>query len=356
MSRVLITRISSFGDVALLVPVVYSVAATYPQDRFIVLTRKAYAPLFENLGFNVGVKSFDVKKHRTVWGFFDLLQSIIRGKFSHVADMHDVLRTQIIRKVLRFYGKKVAYIDKGRTEKSDLIDSKILDVPLKSTIERYKEVFDKLGFPAEMSFTNLFEFREHSLYPLRAFVKEKTGNWIGVAPFSKHEGKIYPLEKMEKVVAKLAENRENHIFLFGSGESEKSVIQHWAQKYKNTKCVSGNLNLEMEMLLISFLDVMVSMDSANMHLASLVEIPVVSIWGATHPSLGFYGFRQDPENAIQVELSCRPCSVYGNLPCMRNDYACMNMIDESVIIDKVEEVIAKRKKKGIEPAEQKEEE
>ena len=344
MARVLITRISSFGDVAMLVPVVYSVAAVYPQDRFIVLTRKAYAPLFENLGFNVSVKSFDVKRHSSALGFLNLLQSIIRGKFTHVADMHDVLRTKVIRNTLRFYGKKVAFIDKGRTEKSDMISNKTLSQPLKSTIVRYQEVLNQLGFPAEMSYTHLFEFREHSLYPLRPFVTEKTGNWIGIAPFSKHEGKIYPLEKMEKVLSMLTENPDNRMFLFGSGESEKSVIMHWEKKYKNTKCVSGNLNMEREMLLMSFLDVMISMDSANMHLASLVEVPVVSVWGATHPYLGFYGFRQDPENAVQIDLCCRPCSVYGDLPCVREDYACMHRIQESDIVNKAEKIISDKRR------------
>jgi len=343
MSRVLITRISSFGDVAMLVPVVYSVAATYPQDRFIVLTRKAFAPLFENLGFNVSVRSFDVDRHGGMFGLAKLLNSLLRSGYSHVADEHDVLRTKIIRWTMRLHGKNVAHIDKGRIEKKHLIANKTLYPPLTHTINRYMEVFEKIGFPAEMSFTNFFEFRERSLYPLRAVVKEKEGKWIGIAPFSKHEGKIYPLEKMENVLKTLSENPDYHIFLFGSGEYERTVIQQWEKKYPNTISVSGRLNMENEMLLISFLDVMVSMDSANMHLASLVQVPVISIWGATHPSMGFYGFKQNPDNAVQVDLPCRPCSVYGDLPCIRGDYACMNMIEESVILDKVEKIISENK-------------
>ena len=85
------------------------------------------------------------------------------------------------------------------------------------------------------------------------------------------------------------------------------------------------------------LDVMVSMDSANMHLASLVATPVVSVWGATHPYAGFMGWNQKMDNAVQLNMRCRPCSIFGNKPCQRGDYACLTAIKPDVIINKVEE-------------------
>ena len=72
-----------------------------------------------------------------------------------------------------------------------------------------------------------------------------------------------------------------------------------------------------------------------MHLASLYGVPVVSVWGGTHPWLGFYGWGQDPANAVQVELECRPSSVFGNKPCPRGDLACMNLISPLVIYEKI---------------------
>ena len=87
---------------------------------------------------------------------------------------------------------------------------------------------------------------------------------------------------------------------------------------------------------MSYIDVMVSMDSANMHLASLVGTTVVSVWGATHPYAGFMGWNQKEENAVQVTLPCRPCSIFGNKPCRRGDYACLRQIEPSDIIQKIE--------------------
>ena len=342
MPKILITRLSSFGDVAMLVPVVYSVAARYPQERFVVLTRKAFAPLFETLGFNVAVRVFDPNKHGDVLGLFRLINSLSMSGYSHVADMHDVLRTKIIRRYLMLGGKKVAHIEKGRVEKNEMIESKKLDPALQSMVDRYMDVFEKIGYPAEMSYSNFFEFKERSLYSIRNIVpEEKVGKWIGVAPLAKHKGKRYPLEKMRKVVEHFANNEENTIFLFGLDDEAKLVARQLMDKYKNILDISGKLNLESEMLLISYLDVMLSMDSANMHLASLVEVPVVSIWGATHPSLGFYGYKQDPDNAILSGIECSPCSVFGDLPCKRGDYACLKMIEESTVIEKVERILLK---------------
>lgn len=340
MARILITRLSSFGDVAMLVPVVFSVAARYPQDRFIVLTRKSFAPLFENLGFNINAVTFDPsKRHKGLFGTFKLLISVIKYNYSHVADVHDVLRTKLIRGCMSMLFKKTAHIEKGRSEKKQMIASKELYPPLKPTYERYMEVFDKIGFPSEMVFKNFFEFKERSLYPLRAIVTEKDCTWIGIAPFAKHAEKVYPLDKMENVVKSLNEKSPIKIFLFGSGTQEREILDSWENKYENVICASGKINLINELLLISYLDIMISMDSANMHLASLVETPVVSIWGATHPSLGFYGFKQDIKNAIQTELECRPCSVFGDKPCFRNDLACLNEIPENEVLKRVMNVL-----------------
>lgn len=335
MAKVLITRISSFGDVAMLVPVVFSVAARYPQDRFVVLTRKAFAPLFENLGFNIHAITFDKRKHSGFGGMIKLLLKVGGYGFSHVADIHDVLRTKILRIWMLLLGKKVRHIDKGRAEKLEMISSKRVTPPLVPTANRYMDVFERLGFEAEMVFKNFFEFDEKSFYSLRTIVTEKTGKWVGIAPFSKHKEKIYPLDRTEDIVRKLSEDTDISVFLFGAGPNEKKILDSWESKYPRVICVSGKVNLMNELLLISYLDVMVSMDSANMHLASLVETPVVSIWGATHPNLGFYGFGQNEDDAIQTNIECRPCSVYGEIPCARGDCACLTRIKVEVILNRI---------------------
>lgn len=341
MPKVLVIRLSSLGDVAMLVPAVYSVAARYPHDKFTVMTRVAFLPLFQNLGFNINTIAFDPVRHKNIGGLMRLTKRVAKFGFSYIADEHDVLRTKIMRNVLRLSMKKVARIDKGRPEKTEFVNTKEVNGPLKSSIERYMDVFAELGFPAELTYTHFFEFTQRDFYLLRSVVnaEEKIGKWIGIAPFAKHDEKIYPLDKMEHVVKTLSEDSNNRIFLFGGSNKEKAILEKWVDKYPNVTSVAGQFSLTTELLLMSYLDVMVSMDSANMHLASLVQLPVVSVWGSTHPDMGFYGYKQDKNNAVFADINCRPCSVFGDKECERGDIACMNDIPESAILNKIQKVL-----------------
>lgn len=344
MARVLIIRLSSFGDVAMLVPAVFSVAQKYPQSRFSVLTRSSFAPLFDNLGFNINVIPINLSGHHSgLIGGFHVVRKMIFSGYSAVADEHDVLRSKILRWSMMLTGRKVRHIRKGRSEKKSMINSKVTEPPLTPTVERYMDVFERLGFPAEMTFDSIMQFMPDNIKDISGIVGKKDGTWIGIAPFAKHQGKIYPLEKIEKVLEQLYQRENTTIFLFGSGKKEKSKLKEWENKYPNTKFISDKLNLQRELVLISYMDVMITMDSANMHLASLVKTPTVSIWGATHPSLGFYGYRQDLNDAVQVDMDCRPCSVYGNKPCDGRGYACLHQITDIMILEKVDQVLSKNR-------------
>lgn len=344
MAKVLVIRLSALGDVAMLVPAVASLAAQYPQDRIFVMTRVAFAPLFKNLSFNVNVIPVDVNgKHKGFLGLLKLISKCVGTGISHVADEHDVLRTKIIRWSLLLRGKKVRHIDKDRAQKKHILSTKDTSTVLKNSTERYLEVFEKLGFPTQMTFDDILDFVPHT-DDLTKLVGKKEDNckWIGIAPFARHEGKIYPLEKMARVVELLSHKENIKIFLFGAGKRETHVLEEWVSRFKNTQNLAGKLTLDRELVLMGEMDVMISMDSANMHLASLVKTPVVSVWGATHPAFGFYGFRQDLANAVQYDgLDCRPCSVFGDAPCSRGDYACMNLIKEEAIVQRIEQVLSR---------------
>lgn len=347
MSNILVIRLSAFGDVALLAPVVYSVAAHYPKDRFAVMTKQAYTPIFDSLGFNVTVIPIDTRKrYKGIWGTLKLVCKALGGGYTHVADTHDVLRSKLIRFFMTFTFTRTAKIDKGRKAKEAMIATKQLNPFLPHATERYFQVFAKLGFPAEMTFRNLYDFKPRDFSRLSNFVKVKQDQWIGIAPFAQHKGKIYPLSQMEQVVETLSKRANTKIFLFGAGKQEMAVINEWIKKYPNIIAHHKHVNLDREILLISYLDVMLSMDSANMHLASLVQVPVVSIWGATHPALGFYGFGQDLDNAIQLDMGCRPCSVFGDNPCQfqgEEEYKCMKQIENKNIIEQIEKILESNK-------------
>jgi len=328
MATTLVIRFSSPGDVAIAVPVLYSVADKYPDDQFIMLTGSPGHMMFVNKPSNLTVfPVYTNDKHKGIKGLLRLLRELsplIRKKQLKVVDLHGVIRSYLFDCYFRLRGYPVAVIDKGRKEKRRLVrrEKKILQ-PMKTSIERYREVFEKSGYDSSLHFTGLFSEK-----PAKDRIR------IGIAPFTKHKGKMYPLELMEKVVSQLSKLPGLQITLWGSKEEREKLVL-WAEKYKNTTLVAGQMSLREELFLMNRLDLMVSMDSANMHFASLVETPVISIWGATHPYAGFYGFNQDPTNAVQIDLPCRPCSIFGKKPCFRGDYACLNQITPEMIVEKI---------------------
>lgn len=342
MAHILIIRFSALGDVAMTIPVIHSLATQYPQHKITVLSRAVWQPLFEGLPSNVSFVGADLTgKHKGIWGLNSLYSQLKRLHIDYVADFHHVLRSKYLCLRFRLANIPVASIRKGRTGKKKLVrrHHKVLENQ-KSSFRRYADVLEELGFPVLLNFSSIYGEGKGDFSEIEPVTGPK-GNqkWIGIAPFAKHRGKIYPIELEEQVVAHFAANPDVQVFLFGGGRSEQEIFDSWTAKYPSVVSMIGKLNMRTELNLMSHLDVMLSMDSANMHLASLVNIPVVSVWGATHPYAGFMGWKQLPVNTVQLDLSCRPCSVYGQKPCWRGDYACLREIKPEQVIAKIEGII-----------------
>ena len=331
MKKLLVIRFSALGDIAMSVPVIHDLAVQYSDLDITMLSREMARPLFEQMPENVHFIAADLNgRHKGLLGLCRLWRDAHLTDFDYIADFHDVLRTWWLRAEGCLRRKKVAKIDKGRKGKKALTqqENKIL-VQQATSFERYAKVLEQLGFPIKPQFIKL----DYSAFCKTRKMQDET--WVGIAPFAKHEAKVYPLEKTEQVIKALSERENTTIFLFGGGEEEKQQIADLCVKYPNVKSAQSQQGLKGELALMGQLDVMLSMDSANMHLASLVGTRVVSIWGGTHPYAGFLGWNQKTEDCIQLDLPCRPCSVYGNKPCLRGDYACMNGIVPSQIIEKL---------------------
>ncbi len=338
MAKILVIRFSAIGDVAMTVPVIHSLATQYPQHEIKVLSRPNMAALFAHLPSNVSFIGADLKgTYKGFVGLNKLFNELKAENFDYIADFHDVIRTKFLR--LRFFlqGKKVAHINKGRKGKKELTrSSNKIKIQQDTSFQRYSNVLKQLGFPIKMDFSSIYSQGEGDSSAFSSITGSKgTDKWIGIAPFATHAGKIYSQEQMEQVIQALDTQEGVRIFLFGGGKKEVDILTSWANKYPSATCIAGKLKMDAELALMRHLDVMVSMDSGNMHLASLVNTPVVSIWGATHPLAGFMGWNQSENNAVQVDLPCRPCSVYGNKPCFRKDYACLKNIHPNDIIQRI---------------------
>ncbi len=345
--HLLVIRFSALGDVAMTVPVVYALAQQYPDVRITVLSRNFARPLFDDLLPNINFMEADLKReYHGITGLNSLYRRLLAKQFTAIADLHSVLRSSYLRMRFNLDHYKVAHIDKHRKDRRRITSSSNKQlIQLPTSFQNYADVFARLGYPVNVQFRSIFseDGGDMNLLP-ESLPRPTVGQpCIGIAPFAAHEGKIYPVRLMEQVVEQLlAKHPDARIYLFGKGQREDETFPKWCAAHPQCVYVSQHLNnLRDELILMSHLQVMVSMDSANMHLASLVATPVVSVWGATHPFTGFMGWNQSPENAIQIPLECRPCSIYGQKPCLRGDYACMRNIAPEQIVNRVELILNK---------------
>ncbi|MBS1495402.1 MAG: glycosyltransferase family 9 protein [Bacteroidetes bacterium] len=339
--HILVFRFSALGDIAMCVPVLKNLLNQYPALQITFVSIPFVQPMFEGIDrlsfIGVNIKA----EYNGIAGLYRLSKKIKRTlSFDAVADLHDVLRTKVLRK---FLGRPTAVIDKGRKERKELTRQHHKNLhPIQTVFKRYADVFEKLGYTITLDIKEGYSKLQPDISLLQNH-KDGIIN-IGIAPFAKHQAKMYPLDKMEGVVEILLKNTQINLYIF-SASNECESISHWFDKSERIFRVSGKYNFKQELNLISQLSLMITMDSANMHLASLYDVPVVSVWGGTHPFLGFYGWGQPYDYIIQSDLPCRPSSVFGNKNCPVHGAAgCMQLIRPNMICEKTIEILQQKGK------------
>lgn len=343
--NILVIRLSSMGDVALTIPVLQTLLFAHPNLKITVLTKKQFAPIFYLIP-NIEIIVPDFKKeYKGLFGLFRLYQGLkATREVDMIIDLHDTIRSRFLSFCFRLHRIPIFRIDKGRANKRKYTQKNHPPIQeLRHTTQRYADVFRKAKFKINLSKYKKPLFKVNA--NIEAILQDKETPFIGIAPFAAHDTKQLPLDKMKKIIAQLIFQYPNSsIFIFGGGQKEKQLTAKLTKQFKKVYSLVGQFDLIEELVLMQQMEVMLTMDSSNLHLARLIGTPVVSIWGSTHPYLGFSPFKQFDNNLnIQIstkELPCRPCSVYGNQPCHRGDFACMNLINENDVVQKIEEVIS----------------
>ena len=340
--HILIIRLSAMGDVAMTVPVIRALTEKYPDCKITVLSKPFFKPLFDTIP-QVSFFAAQVNtKHKGILGLLKLYRELKKEKITHVADFHNVLRSKILRALFIFDGKPSMFIDKGRAEKKALTRTKNkIFKQLKTSHQRYAEVLNKLGFNLDLSNPTLIEKKKLS-EKITIITGLKTDTWIGIAPFAAFKGKVYPLQLMEEVIKEMA-SKGFKIFLFGGGKHEVKILNTIEKTYKNVINLAGQLSFKEELEVISKLDLMVSMDSGNAHLAAMQQVKTITLWGVTHPYAGFAPFHQPDDYCLISDLEKYPkipCSIYGNK--VINGYEnVMETISPDRVIEKIMSVLSK---------------
>lgn len=345
----LVARFSALGDVAMTIPALYAACRANPSRRFVMLTRRGFDAMFVDPPANLLVEGVDLSEPRLrgIIGMERLTADAVRRwKPDVFVDLHDVIRTKLIRLSCRLRGIRVATIDKGRSEKKRLTrHGASLSSPLKPQLERYRDTFARAGINSPDEFNGLWQGPMKA--PAELFAKitgpKPDGRcWVAVAPSAAHPGKVYPPELMRQVVDSLAAHPHVTVFLLG-GSDDRALLETWAQGRGNIVSLAGkNHGFAAELALLNHCDAALTMDSGNMHLAALAQTPLVSVWGATHPFAGFTPWQAKGSRfeAVQTDLCCRPCSIFGDKSCRRGDYACLRSISPQEIADAVMRLLA----------------
>ena len=339
---ILVFRFSALGDIAMTIPVLRAFFNTYPNQKIIFVSRGFVEPLFKEFD-NLEFISVDFNNDfKGLKGLLKLFKTLRKNKIKAVADLHNVLRTKILKLFFKLTFIKVQSIEKGRSERKKLTQKKNKKFkPLTPIHYRYCDVFGRLGFPIDLT--------NHE-YPIKPFLPENSEEQkilsksagkriIGIAPFASFAGKSYPLDLMQNVIAYL---QKNHlIYLFGGGENELKQIKVWENAYDNVIDIASPFNLTEQINIITYTDLMISMDSANGHIAANYGVPVLTIWGMTHPFCGFTPFDQGIENSIMIDRNVYPeipTSVFGNkIP--KGYESAFRSIEPKEVIEKALEIL-----------------
>lgn len=303
------------GDVAMTVPVIRALVHQHKNVRVTVVSRPFFKPFFKGID-RVDFFAVDVKKrHKGFRGLIRLYEDLKKLKADYFADFHNVLRSQVVRTLFKLNGTKVAALDKGRAVKKELtsLKSKVFK-PVPAMFENHCTTLRKLGFVVNLK-DPVFPAVPELAPEFQQYAGEKDNLWIGIAPFAQYKTKVYPLDLMQKVVDTLAEQGKSTIFLFGGGEKEIALLNQLKRDNDNVIVIAGKVKFEVELNLIQHLDVMLSMDSGNAHIAAMYGKKVITLWGATHPYTGFVPFNQPLDYCItsdRTKFPLLPTSVYGN--------------------------------------------
>jgi ADP-heptose:LPS heptosyltransferase len=327
-------RLSAMGDVAMTVPVLRALVSQHPEIKLTVISRSFFIPFFEGIP-QVSFFEFDEKvRHKGVAGLLRLFSDLQQLDIDAFADLHNVLRSKVIKTLFALSGKRTASVDKGREGKKALTrsENKIFK-QLPTMFERHAKVFEELGFVLNLD-NPIFPEKAVLEEEMKAIIGCEEQQIIGIAPFAQYDSKVYPLDLMRVVIEKLSKIPNNKILLFGGGTKEIEILDSFSNNRNNVINIAGKIKLKQELELISKLDVMLSMDSGNAHIAAMLGVKVISLYGATHPFAGFAPFNQPIENALvsdRKEYPLLPTSVYGNIKVAGYEDAMRTILPESIV-------------------------
>ena len=307
--KFLVIRFSSLGDIILTTAFLQKLKGIYPESTIYYATKAEFAEILYEQPFVD--KVIELKKKESI---FEFSKKISRETFDCVFDLHKNPRSIAL---------------------SLLVKTKNIKRVNKHTLYRHKLLHKKLLFfikerETEYNIDDEIKLISNNYKDAKAvlFVKNKNKQpvkpVIGIAPGAKWETKRWPKEYFKELIELINKDKDCEIRIFGS-KDEFYIASYIKNGYKNVVNFAGELSIRKTAEFMAECSLVVSNDSALMHLASALDIPVIAIFGPTVKEFGFY-----PKGKSYVlekkELTCRPCSLHGTNRCRKNNHKCMEDI------------------------------
>ena len=302
--KILVIRFSSLGDIILSFTLLRKLRRKFPEATIDFATKPEFAEAVKLCGMtneiillNSGVKN--------------LRQVIAVKKYDFIIDIHNNLKSIYVS---FFNSHRIVRVKKDHFRKFLLVNGKmnlfseIIPVYRKYLITA-RELLKEKDFDFE---TSELKFRE---------IRVPEKRYIVIAPSSKHFTKTYPVSKFITLINSL---NETEVVLVGSqSETDKSICSKIENECNGVINYCGQLELQELVYVIMRSDLVISNDSAIMHLAEALNKKVVAIFGSTVKEFGFYPQLKTTKVFEQNRLTCRPCTHIGLPECPVLSFACM---------------------------------
>ncbi|RUM59323.1 MAG: lipopolysaccharide heptosyltransferase II [Persephonella sp.] len=331
--KFLIWQTAFLGDLILTTPLIHSLKNMYPNSTIDIITKPFGLSVLKNNPYINKVIIYDKKKHSNI----ELIKKLRKGKYDIAISPHRSHRASYslflsgIRKRIGFdkAGFSFLYTDKVR-HRFDGTHEIDRNLKLLTKLRNYDGT--KL-----FKFPELFLTKEEDKFYQKYNLEDK--GYILVAPGSKWKTKRWTDRGFSKVINYFLEENEK-VVLIGSDEDKEFTyrILSSIKKDKSLLNLVGETSLRESFSLIKHGKVLISNDSAPVHMAVAFNTPVVDIYGPTVKEFGFFPYR----NGIVVEvegLKCRPCGLHGHNSCPIKTYECMEKITSNMVIEAVYKIL-----------------
>ena len=318
MPKILILRFSSIGDIVLTTPVARCVKQQVPGAEVHFCTKQAFRGILAN---NPNID----KVHVLQGTLNELVQQLRAEDFDYVIDLHNNLRTRVIKARL---GKPGRSFNKLNYEKWLMVNFKLNRLPDVHIVNRYLDAAAPLGVKDDGKGLDYFipPQDEVDLQTLPAPFRQ---GYVAFAIGAQHYTKRLPTERIIELCGRL----QQPVILLGGKEDATTGDEIAAYfELRNTTHdtriynACGRYNLNGSASLVRQARKVVSHDTGLMHIAAAFQKDIISIWGNTIPEFGMYPFRTRYKVLEVHGLSCRPCSKIGYSKCPQGHFKCMREI------------------------------